>query len=227
MKKCLLAVCVLMAWPAAAIAQKGVSPYPVYANGGLPDLVVDAGRLTGSIDVVNLTFSSTSCEMQEGSIGAPGTRKLLRFDVAVVNGGNGHLVVGNPADPSNPYAEFFQYSPCHRHYHLEGFTDYELLRLDASVAAAGHKQAFCLMDILRYGTGPSQGYNCSNQGISSGWADLYSKNLSGQWVDITGVPDGNYVLYVKVNAAGMFAEGQNVYSDVVQVPIHLPRTSSK
>jgi hypothetical protein len=40
---------------------------------------------------------------------------------------------------------------------------------------------------------PCHGYVCGNQGITSGWADLYSKNLSGQWIDITGVPDGDYI----------------------------------
>ena len=90
------------------------------------------------------------------------------------------------------------------------------------MAAFGHKQAFCLEDLIRYGSLPSHGYTCGNQGITAGWADLYSKFLSGQWVDITGVPDGDYILHVEVNAAGMVNENLNQYPNVYEVQIHLP-----
>jgi hypothetical protein len=33
-------------------------------------------------------------------------------------------------------------------------------------------------------------------GVSVGWADIYSPNLPGQWVDVTGLPDGMYWLEV-------------------------------
>jgi hypothetical protein len=56
------------------------------------------------------------------------------------------------------------------------------------------------MDIRRVVDGASsQGYNCNNQGISSGWADIYDYTLDGQWVDITGVNEGIYTLKVTVN----------------------------
>jgi hypothetical protein len=220
MKRIVVAIAICLV-PHLAFAQKG-TPFQTYDNGGLPDLMPDGNRLTSSLDITTRTFSSTSCELIEGSIGAAGTRTLLRFDMAIVNIGNGDLVVGSPNSPKNPYASVFVYSPCHGHYHISGFTDYQLLRPDRTVAAFGHKQAFCLEDILRYGTDASHGYTCSYQGITTGWADLYSKSLSGQWVDITGVPDGDYILHVEINAAHTFPEGQNQYPNVFEVPVHLP-----
>ena len=42
-------------------------------------------------------------------------------------------------------------------------------------------------------------FDCGFQGISVCWADVYFPGLSGQWIDITGVRDGEYVLENEVN----------------------------
>jgi hypothetical protein len=39
-------------------------------------------------------------------------------------------------------------------------------------------------------------------GISIGWADVYSRNLPGQWIDVTGLADGEYWLEVIANPYG-------------------------
>jgi Lysyl oxidase len=221
----LVATVALSLFSAVAFAQTKFI-FQTYNNGAYPDLAVDSNRLRSSLGIVTQTFSSSSCELVEGSIGAAGTRRLLRFDVALVNMATADLHVGSPTDVNNPYHSVFEYSPCHGHYHITGFTDYELLTPDRqNVAAFGHKQAFCLEDILRYGTTASHGYTCGNQGITTGWADLYSRYLSGQWVDITGVPDGDYILHVEINAAGTFPENENRYPNVLEVPIHIPMTT--
>jgi len=237
MKRIVLATLVCLVLPAAsAIAQKALppptAPFPIYDNNGFPDLYPDQARIVSSLDIVTRTFGggskggtpTQSCELIEGSIGADGVRRLLRFDLALPNIGNGDLFVGSPTDPNNPYHSIFHFSPCHGHYHIEGFTDYQLLNLDRSVAAFGHKQAFCLEDLVRYGTTASHGYTCGNQGITSGWADVYSRNLSGQWVDITGVPEGDYILHVEINASQTFPENENRYGNVVEVPVHISST---
>lgn len=36
-------------------------------------------------------------------------------------------------------------------------------------------------------------------GISVGWADIYDRNLPGQWVDVTGLADGDYILQVVID----------------------------
>ena len=200
---------------------------PVYANGGQPDLTVDPQRLTAQMEIVDRRFSAGDCELEEGTVGGTGYRRLLRFDVVVINSGDGPLLVGNPEEPTNPYAPLFELSLCHRHYHLVGFADYQLRRPNGTVAATGHKQAFCLEDSLKYGRDPSDGYSCVDQGISSGWGDWYYKQLSGQWIDITGVAEGDYVVRVEVNAAGSFGEGQNRYANVIEAPVRVPDPRNK
>jgi len=233
MKKALgVAFSILLLDCASAIAQRtSVSrDFPIYDNGGLPDLTPDPKRFVSQMEIVDRLFQAGDCEVVEGSVGGIGYRRLLRFDTVLINGGNGDLVVGSPTDPNNPYVQqgVFVFSPCHHHYHIKGFSDYQLLNLDGTVAAQGHKQAFCLEDILRYtNDNKSNGYTCAFQGITSGWADDYFKQLSGQWIDITGVPEGDYIVHVEINAVRTFSEGENRYPNVIETTIHVPDPRNK
>jgi Lysyl oxidase len=223
-----LSVLCLIPFVARAVRTDVARDFPVYQNHGLPDLTIDPKRLVSQMEIVDRLFDSSSCEVIEGSIGGTGYRRLLRFDTVIINGGGGDLVVGSPTDPNNPYHSIFYYSPCHGHYHILGFSDYKLLRQDGSIAAIGHKQAFCLEDILHYSNdNKSSGYDCAFQGITTGWADWYFKQLSGQWIDITGVPEGDYIVRVEINAAHTFSEGANRYPNVVEAPVHVPDPRNK
>src|SRR5467141_4447620 len=124
--------------------------FPVYSNHGKPDLTVDPKRFVNQMEIIDRLFDSSSCEIAEGSVGGTGYRRLLRFDTVLINGGDGDLVVGSPTDPNNPYYSVFVFSPCHNHYHISGFSNYQLLNLNHKVVALGHKQAFCLEDLLKY-----------------------------------------------------------------------------
>lgn len=201
--------------------------FPVYDNGGKPDLVLDPQRFVSQMEIVDRFFAEDDCALEEGAVGGTGYRRLLRFDAVVMNSGNGDLVVGDRSDPNNPYAPFFEFAPCHGHYHIHGFSVYELLNIDRTLVVAGHKQGFCFTDSLKYDGGKSNGYNCAFQGITSGWADWYYKQLGGQWIDITGVPEGDYIVRVKINEAGIFDEGQNRYTNAVETSIHVPDPRKK
>jgi len=233
MKKSLaLVISILLLDVAMALAQRtSVSrDFPVYSNQGKPDLTPDPKRFVSQMEIVDRLFQEGDCELVEGSVGGTGYRRLLRFDTVLINGGDGDLAVGSPTDPSNPYVQqgVFEFSPCHHHYHIRGFSNYQLLNLDRTVAALGHKQAFCLEDLLKYSNdSKSNGYTCGSQGITSGWADWYFKQLSGQWIDITGVPKGDYIVYVEINAAGTFDEGSNQYPNVIETVIHVPDPRNK
>jgi Lysyl oxidase len=209
---------------AAAEPRDSVSrDFPIYGNGGKPDLTVDPKRFVSQMEIVDRYFDPTSCELVEGSIGASGYRRLLRFDTVLINSGDGDLVVGSPTDPSNPYYSVFEFSPCHQHYHISGFANYRLLTPGGRLAAQGHKQAFCLEDVFKYSNySKSNGYTCGFQGITTGWGDWYYKQLSGQWIDITGVPEGDYLVSVQINAAKTFDEGRNRYPDQTTTTIHVP-----
>lgn len=219
--------------PLAALAQ--VPQVPCSDDGKCPDLVVDASRLAIGTQR-NEAFGSGSCAVQEGMI-APGTRQVLRFTFNSPNVGEGDLKIGNPAD----HPEWFEWAPCHNHYHFRQYADYRLwtvadwqtwqdLRAQdpqkpaAQVLAenpglqfrAGSKMGFCVIDI-EPGVPPNthgmsllpQYTSCStNQGISKGWADEYLFTLDGQWIDVTGLPTGPYILEAEVNAEHLYLESE-------------------
>jgi hypothetical protein len=201
--------------------------FPVYDNGGKPDLTIDPQRFTSQMEIVDRLFDDGTCAIIEGAVGGSGYRRILRFDSVVMNGGDGDLVVGDRSDPNNPYAPYFVFAPCHGHYHIRDFSVYELLNTDRTVVVAGHKQGFCFEDSFKYDAGKSNGYNCAFQGITSGWGDWYYKQLTGQWIDITGVPEGDYIVRVTINLASIFNEGKNRYPNVVEAPIHVPSPRKK
>ena len=83
------------------------------------------------------------------------------------------------------------------------------------------KIGFCLLDSWNVlGTHPGR-YNCQNQGLSIGWADIYGRQLDCQWVDITDVAAGNYTLRITVNANEAIDES-NYDNNSVDVPITIP-----
>ncbi len=101
----------------------------------------------------------------------------------------------------------FVYHPAHDHIHLEDWCLYRLRTVlpDSGVGpvvAEGQKTSFCIMDLAIYNTenpnfDPSGQYlSCATtvQGISAGWVDIYHKELPGQNIDITDLPDGQYWL---------------------------------
>lgn len=129
------------------------------------------------------TFAANSCAVVEGCAVA-GTRKLLRFDFLCWNAGNTDLRMGSPSQ--NP--QWYEFSPCHRHYHLKEFNGYKIYDC-AGRERMGNKQAFCLEDSERLSAGRAtpQFRDCNtNQGISAGWADLY---FSGWTVSGSTSPD--------------------------------------
>src|SRR5205809_427368 len=87
-------------------------------------------------------------------------------------------------------------------------------------AAAGLKIGFCLLDSIRWdANAPSRAkYDCGNQGIQQGWGDVYDSTLDGQWIDITGVPDGSYTLEMEVNPEHRLPES-NYNNNITRIQI--------
>lgn len=157
-----------------------------------PNLVPKIGRPI----VETRRFDADDCAVVEQCVSAPGTRKLLRFDLDIANIGEGNLFLGEPW--KNP--SWFEWSPCHRHYHFIGFSHYTLLDAHNVTVGFGHKQSFCLRD-TRANTpvpgGDHHGhFKCDRQGISSGYSDIYKRQLDCQWIDVTDVPSGHYYTIV-------------------------------
>jgi hypothetical protein len=190
------------------------------AGGVLPDLAVDEDDLRQSLLIETQNFSAGHCAVYEGCVDAPGQRKLLRFNTTTPNYGPGDVFLGDPRSSGT-----FEYSSCHDHYHFREYADYRLLDMSGNIVARGHKQAFCLVDLWQppglRGDPTPQFQHCLFQGLSAGWADVYHRGLDCQWIDITGVPSGRYVLEVVVNPARVIPE-HNYANNVARSEVVIP-----
>lgn len=184
-------------------------------GGGLPDLIFWGPAVSAT--VVNRTFVADECEVLEGC-GVPGTRRILNFTTETRNIGSGDLNMGNPATNS-----LFHFASCHGHYHFEEFAVYDLLDANGNSVASGHKVGFCLLDDHAWSpaANPQAKYDCNNQGIQAGWADVYAAGLPCQFIDITGVPPGEYTLRLQVNPLGLLPES-NTNNNVTMVTVSIP-----
>jgi hypothetical protein len=161
----------------------------------------DLVPLVENFIIESKTFAAGDCAVVEGCAEV-GTRKLLRFDFLCWNPGDTAAHLGSPA--ANP--QWFVWSPCHGHWHIKDFNDYRLLDCEGQVRV-GRKQAFCLEDFRHIAGGPASAhFTCGDQGVSPGWADVYEAGLDCQWIDITGLPDGDYVLEAETNRSGIVHE---------------------
>lgn len=150
-------------------------------------------------------------------------KRILRFSNSIANIGPGPLeLVGRPgrgtdayqvtqrlygshqdilAEPVIPHIRFHH---DHDHYHLDEFSRYELWSLSDSgqleeLVAVSSKVSYCVMDTepLAATESARPGYaSCfpSLQGLSPGWSDTYASHLAGQWLEITDLPPGMYLL---------------------------------
>ena len=102
---------------------------------------------------------------------------------------------------------------------------------------AGAKLGFCVIDIIPatsspdyFGPPPGPGtyFSCSsNQGITVGWADSYFfAQLDGQWIDVTGVDAGNYVLEAEVNPERLFTEA-SYSNNAAAIEVTVPDRTGK
>ena len=115
----------------------------------------------------------------------------------------------------------------HTHWHIRDFDAYQLLDSTGAVLKLGEKHGFCLQDNVSfrgwlddklanpslhpgmplqevYTDATACGFQDPNatdfvQGLSLGWGDTYPSSLGNQHIDITGVPDGTYVVRVIAN----------------------------
>lgn len=94
----------------------------------------------------------------------------------------------------------------HRHWHFDDFSLFQLLAGGTVIGQTSTKMTFCVADVYRRANlmstddasfSPTSRYywQCSRntvQGLSVGWGDLYNNGTPGQYLVITGVPDGTY-----------------------------------
>jgi hypothetical protein len=157
-----------------------------------PDLMIDQQAIVNSLQMYDQT--ATNCHVVEGCMTGYGERTVLAFDTHIKNIGATDYYIGNPAN--NP--DQFTFGNCHGHAHYEGYAEYVLYKPDGTMLPIGQKNGFCVMDLECSGGGSGQ-YGCGNMGITAGCGDIYGAGLDCQWIDVTDVDTGQYVLAVKVN----------------------------
>uniref|UniRef100_A0A8C6WXT7 Lysyl oxidase homolog n=1 Tax=Neogobius melanostomus TaxID=47308 RepID=A0A8C6WXT7_9GOBI len=175
-----------------------------FFQNGLPDLIPDPYAIQAGTYVQRMQMYALRCAAEENCLArsaySPTVRDidfrvLLRFPQKVRNQGTSDFL------PVKPRYQWDWHS-CHQHYHsMEAFSNYDLLdAVTGRKVAEGHKASFCLED-TSCEAGFRRRYACTShtQGLSPGCHDIYAANIDCQWVDITDVPAGNYVLKITVN----------------------------
>lgn len=158
-----------------------------------PDLMVMQNVLASSI-AYQTRSSNDPCLVQEGCMQGSGTRKIIRFTTHIKNIGNQDYFIGVPSATNSQ----FEWDLCHNHWHYEGYAEYLLYDMAGNKIPIGFKNGFCVLDLECSGGGSAK-YGCSNMGITAGCGDIYNSSLDCQWIDITNVPTGQYMLVVRVN----------------------------
>lgn len=192
--------------------------HPVSCN---PDETVDAGALRC------LRFSNTVLNAGDGPLEA---RFLTEGVVAgLADKTQQHLVQRIYHDDGawhERLAGTYTFHEIHAHFHYEGFAQHWLYHAgNGTLARTGHKAGFCMEDVaLPTWEAPgnrarSYSFPACNvptdrtdqgswmvQGISPGWADIYTWDLPDQYIDITGLPDGCYDLVTEADPGRTFVE---------------------
>ncbi|MEX0641712.1 MAG: choice-of-anchor D domain-containing protein, partial [Pirellulales bacterium] len=177
-----------------------------YIHGWYFDTAETPGRTLLRLSTATPNIGSGPVELRGGAL-LPGDRQEVYQRIYHADGGFHDRLAGT-----------FVYHPAHDHTHFEGFAEYNLREVlpgngVGPVVAAGGKTSFCLLDLRTYDLSlpgaPSTGqYSCSEelQGISVGYSDVYDSSLPDQWIDVTGVPSGQYWLEVTVDPLGQLSE---------------------
>lgn len=124
------------------------------------------------------------------------------------------------------FATETEYHPTHLHFHVKDFyvaslwsSDETGVRNGAEPVAIGDKSGFCPEDsapLVEKDEGNPH-FSCFTEeergpgpwqivGISAGWKDVYGYSLPDQFVEISGVEDGFYLLELRIDPDDVFAE---------------------
>ena len=204
----LAGVAVLFGVSAGSGAHTALSANQLFPN--LVALPAHEMRVTNVDGVKELRFSTTSANLGDGPFVIVGGN--VTGDSQQVN----QRIYYSDGSFEDRNAGFWQYHPTHNHIHVDDYADYVLEAVDAPGQSlrTGAKQTFCILDTDRIdhrlpGAPKKAVYTTCGadlQGMSVGWGDTYRYYLDGQSIDITGLPDGDYRLVIRIDPKGRFAE---------------------
>jgi hypothetical protein len=126
----------------------------------------------------------------------------------------------------------------HKHWHSIGFEEYRLWPVGTAdpEPIVGAKYGFCFFDGRRWlSTGkPTRKYaesGCgtptsltTKMGLQAGWSDTYPWNFAGQYIDVTSVPKGEYLMCVTADPKKRYVQS-NVKNDEAWVRVRIKSKS--
>jgi hypothetical protein len=159
----------------------------------------------------------------------PGAFQVYGFDADGATVGDELSVVQQIQEPGGGLSEhptsamMFYSGDGHDHWHVRDLQEWTIQNLNAQVLARGAKTGFCFWDNYDYGATTSAYYHpfttdaCEiapdgtvPMGLSVRWGDKYPSNIAFQYIDISGLPNGEYRVTVAadppVEASGRFSE---------------------
>jgi hypothetical protein len=176
-----------------------------------------------------LRFSNTVVNLGDGRLELrPENPSLLSSLLSTVGTSRIYQVIythdqaGGWAKARERFAGTAQFHSAHNHWHFEKFARYELYTvaadgsLGSSLNRVSEKTTFCVIDTTRVSTtiehAEAQRYVLCGRndvtGISVGWGDTYGYQLDGQWIDVAGLPNGNYWLVSTADYAQRIQESR-------------------
>jgi lysyl oxidase len=96
----------------------------------------------------------------------------------------------------------------HNHWHVIGYQQFRLVDLNARIVGRVAKTGFCSLDSYNYRSTKPSYFDAAHgvcqvgpdgrvlMGTKRGWGDIYPWDIAFQWIDITGLPAGDYRLDV-------------------------------
>jgi hypothetical protein len=213
---------------AGSAAAKPRELLPDLAQGGPTDVGTTTAIVNG-LPQYRLVFQSQVENLGRGPLIVVGTRKpgepmMSAHQVIRRSGGSSRVLSRPVGDVMYVVAE------THQHWHVLGFERYEIWTADGTkLPLLDQKQGFCLGDryavtkkVAAKPARPQFPGSCGKshpelttvrQGISPGYGDPYRPNLEGQFIDVTTLAPGRYLLVHRTNGDGRIRE-LNPYNDM-------------
>lgn len=110
----------------------------------------------------------------------------------------------------------------HNHFHIADLQRIRLQNLQSETLRAIAKTGFCFLDSFVFRSKEPAHYENATfvcnvapnrtvpMGISVLWGDVYRRTIAFQWIDITGLPDGDYLIEIladpPIETGGQFLE---------------------
>ncbi len=171
---------------------------------------------TGPFELRGRRSATTVAEMsvQQQVVNPDGTKSLRPTGATMIYAGDGH-----------------------DHWHVKDLERYTIHPVDSDTELAhGAKAGFCFSDNAAYRlTLPrapqSPAYqSCGGpdstrvtMGLSPGWGDVYAWYLAWQWIDVSGLAPGDYVVRARADPQAMFTEA-NTSNNTTWTKIHITAT---